>query len=275
MVTAGLFIATSAAMIRGFGAQLPELETAFFRGITGFVILLLLMGTGVKKIPLGNNKAFLFFRGFFGSIASILYVWAICHMELGLANGLNQSSPVFVCLCAALFLGERFGWWIYLTVCVAFFGMLLIASPDFASWNGAALVALLSAVLSAVAYTFVKKLQATEESDTIVFWFLGMSALLPLFSIPFVDWTMPSTTDFAGLLGAGISCMFGQQLMTRAYRYAPATIVAPFIYASTISSLIIGYFVWDELPNARSLVGCAIIIAAAIAIGLLPKARHA
>ena len=274
MVTAGLFIATSSAMIRGFGVGLPELESAFFRGATGFVILLLLMGTGVKKIPLGNNKKFLFFRGFFGSLASILYVWAICHMELGLANGLNQASPIFVCLCAALFLGERFGWWIYLTVFVAFFGMLLIASPDFTSWNFAALMALLSAIVSAIAYTFVKKLQSTETSDTIVLWFLGMSALLPLFSLPFTDWVMPPASDFAGLLGAGITCMFGQQLMTRAYRYAPATIVAPFIYASTISSLIIGYFVWGEFPCTRSLIGCGIIIVAAIAIGLLPKARR-
>ncbi len=271
MVCAGLVIGISSAMIRAYGEGLPEFETAFFRGIVGFVILLTLMGTGVKKIPVGNRRWLLFWRGLFGSLASMLYVWAIYHLQLGLANGLNQTSPIFVCLCAAIFLKERFGWWIYLTVCIAVFGMMLIVSPDFSSINVAALVAVLSAVLSAFAYTCIKKLQATEESDTIVLWFLGMSALVPIFTIPFVPWQLPTLPNFFGLLGAGVTCLIGQQLMTRAYRYGPATIVAPFIYTSTISSLFISFFIWDELPSIQSLVGCAVIIIAAIAIGILPK----
>ncbi len=271
MISAGVFIGISSAMIRGFSEGLPPLETAFFRGFVGFVILVTLMGTGVKKIPLGNRKKLLFLRGLFGSLASILYVWAIYHMELGLANGLNQTSPIFVCLCAAIFLRERFGWWIYLTVLFAFFGMTLIVSPDFSTLNLAALVDVLSAILSAFAYTCVKKLQATETSDTIVLWFLGMSSLVPLFSIPFAPWQMPEMTNFLGLIGAGVTCLLGQQLMTRAYRFAPATIVAPFIYMSTLSSLFISYFVWDELPGTISLIGCGIIIVCAIGIGVLPK----
>ena len=274
MICAGLFIGTSSAMIRAYSAGLPELETAFFRGFVGFVILLTLMGTGIKKIPIGNRKKLLFFRGLFGSLASILYVWAIYHMELGLANGLNQTSPIFVCLCAAIFLRERFGWWIYLTVLIAFLGMTLIVSPDFSSINGIAVIAVLSAVLSAFAYTIVKKLQATETPDTIVLWFLGMSSIVPLFTIPFMPWQMPTLPNLLGLIGAGITCLLGQQLMTRAYRYGPATIVAPFIYTSTLSSLAISYFVWDELPTPKALIGCTIIIIAAIAIGLLPKNNH-
>ncbi len=282
MISAGLVIGISSAAIRAFGASLPPLETAFFRGSVGFVILLLLMLTGVKRTPLGQRKGLLFLRGFFGSLASILYVWAIANMELGLANGLNQTSPIFVCLCAALFLRERFSWWIYLLVCLALLGMTMIVAPGifspatpitFSLFNGAALVAVLSAILSAGAYTIVKKLQATESPDTIVLWFLGMSTILPLFSIPFVPWVMPSVGDFFGLIFAGVTCLLGQQLMTRAYRYGPATIVAPFIYISTISSLIISYFLWDELPSTLSLTGCGVIIVSAIGIGVLPKNR--
>ena len=280
MISAGLVIGISSAAIRAFGSELPALETAFFRGSVGFFILLFLMITNIKKIPIGTRKGLLFLRGFFGSIASILYVWAIANMELGLANGLNQTSPIFVCLCAAIFLRERFAWWIYALVTVALVGMTMIVAPgvfdpskslSLALLNTAALVAILSAILSAGAYTIVKKLQSTESPDTIVLWFLGMSTLLPLFSLPFTSWTMPSFGDFMGLIFAGVTCLLGQQLMTRAYRYGPATIVAPFIYISTISSLIISYLLWDELPSAMSLTGCGVIIVSAIGIGVLPK----
>ena len=98
-----------------------------------------------------------------------------------------------------------------------------------------------------------------------------MSSLVPVFTIPFAPWQMPTLPNFIGLVGAGFTCLIGQQLMTRAYRYGPATIVAPFIYTSTISSLFISYLIWDELPGVQSLIGCAVIIVAAIAIGVMPK----
>ena len=282
MIATGLTLGISSAAIRAFGADLPPIETAFFRGSIGFFTLLLLMLTGAKKIPPGRRKGLLFLRGLFGSVASILYVWAIANMELGLANALNQTSPIFVCLCAAIFLGERFAWWIYALVIVALFGMSMIVAPGLfetaspltlSLLNGAALIAILSAILSAFAYTIIKKLQSTESPDTIVLWFLGMSTLLPLFSLPFTPWRMPSPQDFMGLVFAGVTAMLGQQLMTRAYRYGPATIVAPFIYISTLSSLMISYVLWDELPSVMSLSGCGIIIVSAAGIGILPKTK--
>ena len=271
MVCAALFISTGAILIRAFGQGIPEIECAFFRGMVGFSFLLILMLTRIKRIPIGNNKKLLFLRGFFGSLGAILYVWSIYHMEVGLANGLNQTSPIFVAIFAAILLKERFRWWIYAIIAIAFFGMTLIVSPDFSTINVAALIAVLSAVLSGLAYTCIKKLQSTEQSDTIVLWFMGMCTLLPLFSIPFVPWKMPEIHNFIGLIGAGFSSLLGQIFMTKAYKYAPATIVAPFIYISTLMTLLICYFLWGELPSPMSLIGCGIIITSAIGLGVLPK----
>ena len=271
MVGAALFISTGAILIRAFGKGLPEIECAFFRGVIGFSFLLFLMLTRIKRIPIGNNKKLLFLRGLFGSVGAILYVWSIYHMEVGLANGLNQTSPIFVAIFAAIILKERFSWWIYAIIAVAFVGMTLIVSPDFSTINFAAVIAVLSAVLSGLAYTCIKKLQTTEQSDTIVLWFMGMCTIIPLFSIPFVSWQMPSLPSFFGLIGAGFSSLLGQIFMTRAYKYAPATIVAPFIYISTLMTLLICYLLWNELPSATSLLGCGIIITSAIGLGVLPK----
>ena len=273
MVCAAVFISTGAILIRAFGKGLPEIEYAFFRGMIGFSFLLILMLTRIKRIPIGNNKKLLFLRGLFGSVGAILYVWSIYHLEVGLANGLNQTSPIFVAIFAAILLKERFGWWIYAIIGVAFVGMTLIVSPDFSTIHFAALMAVFSAVLSGLAYTCIKKLQSTEQSDTIVLWFMGMCTLVPLFSIPFVPWQMPATTNLLGLTGAGFASLLGQIFMTQAYKSAPATIVAPFIYISTLMTLLICYLLWGELPSMSSLVGCGIIITCAIGLGVLPKNR--
>ena len=65
----------------------------------------------------------------------------------------------------------------------------------------------------------------------------------------------------AGLLGG-----MGQILMTSSYRYADASLVAPFDYTSMILALIIGYFVFGEVPTGTMLLGAAIVIFAGVLI---------
>ena len=64
-----------------------------------------------------------------------------------------------------------------------------------------------------------------------------------------------------GLLG-GLAQIF----LTSAYRYADASLVAPFEYASMLFALGIGYFAFGETPGMMMLVGAAIVIAAGVLI---------
>jgi drug/metabolite transporter (DMT)-like permease len=66
---------------------------------------------------------------------------------------------------------------------------------------------------------------------------------------------------FAGLLGG-----IGQIFLTSSYRYADASLVAPFDYTSMILALIIGYFVFDEVPTGTMLLGAGIVITAGVLI---------
>ena len=65
----------------------------------------------------------------------------------------------------------------------------------------------------------------------------------------------------AGLLGG-----IGQILLTSSYRFADASLVAPFDYTSMILALLIGYFIFDEVPTGTMLVGAGIVIAAGVLI---------
>ena len=273
MCCAGLFFGISSALIKGAGAGLPTFEVTFFRSGVGFLILLCMFLFRHPRVSLGKRKWLLFWRAILGTVATITYVWGIGHIDLGLANGLNQTSPIFVCLFAAIFLGERFGWQTYLCVFLAFIGILLIVAPDLNKIHVESLVALFSGIVSASAYTIVRTLQKTETTETVVFWFLGIATFSSLLFYPVETWEMPSVLCLCGLLLAGLVAFGGQMLMTRAYHFAEATIVAPFIYVSTISSLFIAFFVWGELPGGVALTGCAIVIVASVVEGLFSRRR--
>ena len=94
---------------------------------------------------------------------------------------------------------------------------------------------------------------------------LGGQLLAQLLTLPF-GWVVPSPTEAALLIGAGLLGGIAQILMTSAYRFADAWVVAPFDYASMLFALVIGYAVFAEVPSASTLAGSAIVIAAGVLI---------
>lgn len=266
MLCAGLLFATSGIAIKASAQELPALEAAFFRNAVGLAIILALAALGIKKIHPPKRTAMLFLRGLFGTLGLICFVWAILHMDLGLATALNQASPIYVAILAAIFLNERFRWPGYAFIGLAFFGLTLIVSPDFSNISSEALIALASGIFAGIAYIFVRILRSSESPDTIVLSFMAIGTIIPLCFYFLDPWIMPAPANFLGLLAAGLSGYLAQLALTHAYRYAPATIVSPFIYASTLTSLLLAFLLYNERPPYTALIGCALVILAAIGI---------
>jgi drug/metabolite transporter (DMT)-like permease len=84
-------------------------------------------------------------------------------------------------------------------------------------------------------------------------------------TIPF-GWVMPTLTEGITLTAAGLLGGVGQILLTSSYREADASLVAPFDYASMLFALLIGYFVFAEVPSLTMLAGAALVIFAGILI---------
>jgi drug/metabolite transporter (DMT)-like permease len=127
------------------------------------------------------------------------------------------------------------------------------------------------AVFSALAQVFVRKLVQVEKTATIVFWFSVTATVLSLATLPF-GWVVPTPFETFLLVAAGLLGGVGQILLTSGYREADASLVAPFDYASMLFSLLIGWFVFAEVPTGIMLAGAALIILAGILIIL--RERH-
>jgi len=138
------------------------------------------------------------------------------------------------------------------------------AAPDLAQTLGAVVV-LAGAVFAALAQVFVRKLVLTEQTATIVFWFSALAALFSLVSLPW-GWVYPAPLTLALLILCGILGGIGQVLLTSSYRYADASVIAPFEYTSMILALGVGYLVFGEVPTLVMLGGAAIIMLAGVLI---------
>ncbi len=264
-----IFIVMS-SMIKA--AHMPPGQSVFFRSffaipvILGWLALRGELATGFRVAsPFGH-----FLRGFAGTTAMGLGFAGLAYLPLPEVTAIGYAAPLLTVVFAAMFLGEQVRLFRISCVALGLTGVLIVLSPnisahsDFGATLGAVLV-LTGAVFSALAQVFVRKLVMTEKTPAIVFYFSVTSTLLSLLTIPF-GWVMPSVHQATLLVTAGLLGGVGQIFLTSSYRWADASLVAPFDYASMIFALLIGYFVFAEVPTLTMLAGAALVILAGVLI---------
>jgi drug/metabolite transporter (DMT)-like permease len=124
---------------------------------------------------------------------------------------------------------------------------------------------LCGATFAALAQVFVRRLVQTEKTPAIVFYFSVTASCLSLLTLPF-GWVVPTAPEVGLLICAGLLGGVGQIFLTSSYRLADASVIAPFDYSSMILALIIGYFVFGEMPTLVMLLGAGLIVIAGILI---------
>jgi drug/metabolite transporter (DMT)-like permease len=150
--------------------------------------------------------------------------------------------------------------------------VLIVLSPRLGAigeWDDraalGAMVVLMGAVCAALAQVFIRKMVQVERTSAIVFWFSVTASVVSLGTIPF-GWVWPTPTQAGLLVAAGLLGGVGQILLTSSYRFADASVIAPFEYASMIFAILIGYFVFAEVPTAVMLAGASLIVLAGVII---------
>lgn len=268
-IMASLIKATSAG-----GMGVPPGQQVFFRSLFAIPVIIVWLawrhelGVGLKTYrPMGH-----FYRGILGTGAMGLGFWALSLLPLPEVTALGYAAPLLTVIFAAMFLGEEVRLFRLSMVGLGLLGVVIVLSPRLGGTGGAlgmreqlgTVVTLTAACCTAMAQIFVRKLVQEERTSAIVFWFSLTSTLLSLLTLP--TWIMPSPGTIALLVTIGLLGGLGQILLTSAYRYADASLVAPFEYASMLLALTIGWFVFNEAPTFVMLLGAALVITAGILI---------
>jgi S-adenosylmethionine uptake transporter len=263
MLVSAAALAGLTGVVRHMSAGLHPFEIAFFRSFFGLLILapwLMRSGLGVlrtKRLGLYTLRCAL------GVATMLMWFTAISMVPLADAVALGFTSPLFVILGAALFLGEvvrgrRLG----ATLC-GFAGALIILRPGSGVLDLGAVLVLLSAVTLAGANLSVKELSRTEPVQAIVTYMVIF--MVPLTFIPaLLVWQTPTPAQLAELAGLAALATLGNYAMTRAVAVADASAVMPYDYARLPFVALIGFFVFGETSDAATWIGAWVIAVASL-----------
>ncbi len=275
LISAVVF-AVMGALVRFLGTRYPIGEVVFYRSAFAIVPVMAVyawrgeLASVVRtERPFGQAG-----RGAISIVGMFCNFGALARLPLVEANAISFTSPLFSVALAALVLKERVRIYRWSAVIVGFLGVLVVLSPHL-SGDELVLAAASATTVAGLGYALTgafanagtviqtRRLAQSETTSSIVFYFSLFCALAGLVTWPF-GWVSPSGIEFAILVGIGILGGAGHIFLTESYRYASASVVAPFDYTTMIWALILGYALFGETPTIMIVIGSLIIVAAGL-----------
>ena len=254
-------------LVKSVSNRIPSNEIAFFRGIIGVILILILMkGANVKFSKEG--KPLLLMRGVLGGLYMVTYFFAISTMKLGDASILAHLSGVFVMIFSAMFLKERLPKNAWIFIIIILFGASLIINPfRYSTYSFYAIFGLLSAILSASASITIRKLAKSKKhhSYEIVFYFLAASTIVAAILMR-NNFVVPTVREFVLLFILGVVSLLAQIFLTGAFGNTNAVIVEVVRYIGILFNATWGLILFGESLSVYSILGGILIIGASIAL---------
>ena len=264
------------ALVKAQGVTYPAFQLVFIRAMIGLLFILPLIWRHRMEMARVRYPWRNIFRICCNAIALTSNFIAITLLPLATVNAVGFSRPLVTMAMAVAVLGEKVSRYRWAGACLAFVGVLIVIGPGGAAFNAGVLVVLVSVVFGALAVIQTRALRQENTTVMMVFYTVGLAVIT---AVPAIwTWKPVAPLDWGPLLAIGLLAQLGQYCFLRAYRIADASVLAPVGYLSILFVTAVGYFLFDEVPEARVVVGIVIILVAlqstALAEYLLKRLRR-
>ncbi len=194
------------------------------------------------------------------------------YLQLAETGSIQFSVPILIALFAAPLLGERLDRARWVAILAGFAGVLVIIRPGTQGFHPALLLALVNAVLYALFNLLTRRLAAHDPPESTQF-LSALGAAVAITPFALAAWQTPSSAlEWGVALLIGVSGGLGHWLLAAAHRYAPASVLGPFLYQQILYMLLLGYLVFGDVPDAPVLVGGAVVVASGLYLFLRERA---
>ena len=270
MLAASFLFAVMFALPKLADTGLNGLQATFMRYISGFVTILPFAFLHSKRGAFSAASVWplivLRASAGVGGVSCIIY--ATTHMAYANALTISFIDGVFVIVLAGLILRERtlLRRWLAALACLA--GAILVAqpSPDLLGkiWmEPAAKVAFLGAFIMAGEVICIKHLTHRVAAAPLLLYTNGCAALIAAGPALFLfDW--PNFQDLQLYALMGPIAILGQFFFMLSLRSDDVSALVPYKYSIILFSILLGIFIFGELPNAISVFGAGLIICAGV-----------
>ena len=244
----------------------PVGQVLFFRGFCGIIPILFLIPKDRYLDFYKTTRPFLHFkRCLAGLIALVSIFVALRNLPLATVVSISFAAPIFITIFSIFLLKEKVGLYRWLAVLVGFVGIIFITEPGFSSLNLYYIYPIIFCLgLSYVAIA-IRKLSTTEPAWLISFFFSFSIMLLSFLSF-YQGWILPSIFDLFLLSMVGILGGFANLWLSQSYKYSEVSLVSPLKYLGLVFAIIFGYFIWNEIPTSKTLLGALLVIVSSIII---------
>lgn len=265
MSAAMFFFILNDALVKHVSQSLPAGQLIFIRGLIAVVLVLAVaraLGAPVRWAQIGHFSVAS--RALIDAFASLVYLISLFHMPIANATAINLASPLFITLLAVVFYKERVDAPRWAAIAVGFTGVLLIVQPRAEGFNAFALLCLFGALLHAGRDLLTRRIPSSTPSIIITLSSAVAVCLLAGLLSAYQGWrafdasTVATLALAAALLGGGYYCII------QASRQGEFSVVAPFRYTGLLCALVIGYWVWGDVPNTLAWGGIGLLIGAGL-----------
>ena len=205
------------------------------------------------------------FRGVLAILMLYSFISAVRESSLATTYSIFMCAPLLVAALSVYVLGEKVVAGQWGAIAVGLGGVLLMLGPVDGKWlSSGSLWALVALLTYTVAIVSLRLLSRTDTTESMVFGFTLLlmigAGLLALPGWKPIQWS----SDWLMIAGIGVLGSIGQQLVTVAFRNAPAAVVAPFEYTALLWGVLLDIAIWSVYPSALTLIGGSIVIGAGL-----------
>jgi len=256
-----VFLGASDVTAKYLSATLPSIEIAWIRFLVFALIMSPAMLPGSPLFALhSNRRGFQVMRGVALLASSLFFISGLRFLPIAEASATGFVSPLFVTALSILFLGESVGLRRWVATGVGLIGVLIILRPGTGAFHPAAFFPLVSALAWACTLIMTRMMSGREHVLTTMTYSSIVGACILSALVPLV-WVTPSWHhDILFGIFIGVASTAGQWIVVLAFRYADASVLAPFSYTQLLWVSILGFIIFGELPDIWTVTGAVFIV---------------
>jgi len=259
-----IFLGISDVTAKYLSATLPSIEIAWIRFLVFAIIMTPAMMPGSPLYALHTNRLGLHLvRGAALLGSSLFFISGLRFLPIAEASATGFVAPLFVTALSIIFLGEKVGLRRWIATAVGLIGVIIILRPGTGAFHPAAFFPLVSALAWACTLIMTRMMSGTERAITTMTYSSIAGLLILSALVPFV-WVTPTWHDIAFGILIGVASTAGQWIVVLAFRYADASVLAPFSYTQLLWVSVLGFLVFGEVPDVYTITGAAFIVASGL-----------